>query len=130
MQSDQRAARRQFLRVFLVASLVFVGFVFLSDFVVDANPDANWRYVVALLPVAPIAAWVFASVRYHRLLDELQQRIQLEAMAFAFAGTAAITAGYGFLEFAGLPRIGWAWVWPLMAGLWFMTDWLVRQRRL
>ncbi|MXY71517.1 MAG: hypothetical protein F4Y97_00595 [Dehalococcoidia bacterium] len=130
MQPDQRAARRQFLRVFLVASLVFVGFVFLSDFVVDANPDSNWRYIVALLPVAPIAAWVFASVRYHRLLDELQQRIQLEAMAFAFTGTAVITAGYGFLEFAGLPRIGWVWVWPLMGGLWFVTDWLVRQRRL
>lgn len=130
MQSDQRAARRQFLRVFIAASLAFVGLVFLSDFVIDANWDTNWRYAIVLLPLGPAAIWVVASMRYHRRLDELQQRIQLEAMAFAFIGTAVTTAGYGLLEFAGLPRLGWVWVWPVMAALWFTSDWLVTQRRL
>ena len=130
MPVDQRAARRRFVRSFLAATLVWVGLVFLADFIVDASPDAGWRYAVALLPMVPAAFWVVASVRYHRLLDELQQRIQLEAIALAFAGTALVTSGYGFLELAGLPRIGWMWVWALMGPLWFVTDWLVRQRRL
>jgi hypothetical protein len=43
------------------------------------------------LALAPVAAWVFALIAYSRLiqrLDELQRRIHLEALAFAFSGLA------------------------------------------
>jgi len=54
-----------------------------------------------------------------RRLDELQQRVQLEALAIAFFGTGVLGAGYGFLEGAGLPHLDWGlWIWPGMAFLW------------
>ena len=49
----------------------------------------------------PAAYLAVACVRYYRTMDELQQRIALEALAFAFGGTALITFGYGFLDAAG-----------------------------
>ena len=102
-----------------------------ADFIVDANPDAGWRYAVALLPVVPGAFIVVAAVRFHRRIDELQQRITLEAIALAFAGTAVIAFTYGFVEEAvDLPRINWTWVWALMGALWLAGDWFVRRRRL
>ena len=52
----------------------------------------------------------------------------LEAFAFAFAGTALVTFTYGFLDFAGVPRINWWFVWPVMATLWIIGGFLARKR--
>lgn len=111
--------------------IAFAATLVLADFVVEANPDAGWRYAVALLPVIPGALVVVAAVRFHRRIDELQQRIALEAIALAFAGTAVITFIYGFAEDAvDLPRVNWTWVWGVMGGLWLICDFIVRRRRL
>jgi hypothetical protein len=62
---------------------------------------------------------IVTSMLRLRRLDELQQRVQLEALAIAFVGTGVLGTGYGFLVNAGLPDIEWgALVWPVMVGLW------------
>ena len=77
------------------------------------------RIVVALIQGAASAVLIVAMARPMRHYDELQRRIQLEALALAFAGTAILGTAYGFLINAGLPEIDWgAWIWPAMAGLW------------
>ena len=130
-QANQRGVMKRFRYGFIVATLAYVGLVHLADFVLDANPDANWRYAIAVLPAVPVAISVVALVPYYnRLLDELQQRIQLEALAFAFLGALVIAFGYGLLELAGLPGIAWKWAWVLMVALWLIGDWLARRRRL
>ncbi len=86
--------------------------------VVKANPDAAWRYYVAVLPAIPAAFTLWFFVRALARLDELQKRIQLQALGFSLAGTALLTFGYGFLEGVGLPHLNWAFVLPLMAILW------------
>ena len=132
MSVDQHAAVRRYYREFLASGVAYGASLYLVDFVVDANPDAAWRYVIALLPVIPAVLIVVAVLRFHRRRDELQQRITIEAIALAFAGTAVITFTYGFLDQAelGLPRINWTWVWALMGSLWLICEFLVRRRRL
>src|SRR5262252_31627 len=77
------------------------------------------RIALALLQGLASASAVILPVRSIRALDELQQRIQLEALAFAFAGTGVLTTTYGFLATAGLPAIDWGtYVWPVMVLLW------------
>jgi hypothetical protein len=56
------------------------------------------------LALAPVAAWVFALLAYSRLiqrLDELQRRIHLEALAFAFSGLAVAMIACEYLRKAG-----------------------------
>ena len=56
------------------------------------------------LVLAPVAAWVFALIAYSRLiqrLDELQRRIHLEALAFAFSGLAVVMIACEYLRKAG-----------------------------
>ena len=131
MSSNQHAAVRRYYREFLAAGIAYGVALYLADFVVNANPDATWRYIVALLPVVPGAFIVIAAVRFHRRIDELQQRITLEAIALAFAATAVTTFTYGFVEEAvDIPRINWTWVWGVMAPLWLICDFIVRRRRL
>jgi Kef-type K+ transport system membrane component KefB len=59
------------------------------------------RLAAVLLPAAPGIAWILALIRDIRLLDEMQQRIYLEAMAVAFAGTFLLTVMYPPLHKAG-----------------------------
>jgi hypothetical protein len=94
--------------------MVLVG----SVVVVQANPEASWRYVVVVLPVAPAAFVIWLFVRALARLDEMQKRIQMQAFGFSLGSTALITFAYGFLEGAGLPHLNWTYVLPLMAVLW------------
>ena len=128
MNSPQEASRRRYSRNVLIALLGYACLLAVSGVIVDANRDAEWRYAIAVLPMIPATLVAVAWVRYYRTMDELQQRIALEALAFAFGGTALITFGYGFLDAAGLPSISWWWVWPIMAILWIVGGWLARKR--
>ena len=77
-----------------------------------------WRIPMALLPVLPCLLIVREMVAFFNKCDEMQVRIHLQALAFAFAGTAVLTLTYGFLENVGFPNLNWVWVWPLMGVLW------------
>ena len=113
----------------LVAALVAYAAVLVPTIVVvNANQDAAWRFPVAVLPMIPLVFALFAWVRFFRRMDELQQRIALEALAFAFGGTALITFSYGFLQDAGFLDLNWFYVWPIMAGLWTIGGQLAKRR--
>ena len=131
MSITQAAAKRIYDRWVWVAFIAYSGLLGGVITVLQTYPDAAWRYPVAVTPMIP---WVFivgAYVRYYRRMDELHQRMALEAFAFALAGTAVLTFIYGFAEDAvDLPRVNWTWVWGVMGGLWLICDFIVRRRRL
>ncbi|HEY2599783.1 MAG TPA: hypothetical protein VGJ79_15030 [Candidatus Dormibacteraeota bacterium] len=101
-----------------LALLAYMMLLIGSVTVLRGNPDASWRYVIALVPVLPAALVVFLFVRRLAQTDELQKRIQTEAFGFALAGTALLTFTYGFLEGVGLPHLNWTYILPLIAVLW------------
>ena len=76
--------------------------------------------VIQGLSASSVIISVFVSLRR---LDELEQRIQYESLAIAFAATAIVLTIYGFLERAGLPTVQWAlWVYPLMFAFWAVSS--------
>jgi hypothetical protein len=101
-----------------LALLAYMMLLIGSVTVLRGSPEANWRYIVAVVPVAPAALVLYLFVRRLARLDELQKRIQIEAFGFSLGGTALITFAYGFLEGAGLPHLNWTYVLPLMTVLW------------
>jgi hypothetical protein len=125
------SATRHYVRelggALLAYVLLLVGSIWLLG-TLAGGPMGPWRMVVALAPLLPGLLVVRAVVRQLDRLDELQRRVQLEALAFGFAATAVLTLGYGFLERAGLPRLSWILVWPLMAGLWLLGQLLATRR--
>ena len=77
------------------------------------------RIAFAIVQGAMTAVIIAGSALAIRRLDEMQLRIQLDAMAFSFAGTGILATAYGFLVNAGLPDIDWGgFLWPAMVGLW------------
>ncbi|GAB2518673.1 hypothetical protein [Lysobacter humi (ex Lee et al. 2017)] len=113
-----RAVSRRYLRESLPAMLAYVGVLMLSVWLLKRVDAVGLRAVVALLPALPIAIALRATARYIRDLDELQRRIELEALAL---GSVATGFGYmtgGFLQGAKVIEISAAgamfWMFPLL----------------
>jgi len=119
---------RSYAREFTLAMVAYVATLFLSIWLINAAPAAPWRFAIALLPMLPAFGVLVAVLRQLRRMDELQRQIQFEALAFAFAGTALLTFGYGFVENVGLPHLSWFFVWPIMAILWIIGSVLATRR--
>lgn len=106
----------RFLGAALGAALVIVAAAFVGKRFPLGSP---MRISLALVEAAATAFVILMPWWTLRRLDELQQRVQLEALAAAFCLTGVVGAGYGFLESAGLPHVDWGlWLWPLMAFVW------------
>lgn len=96
---------------------LYAAVVFGSRYLIEENPDSQLIKLTMLLTLIPIGLMVAGVVRFYRGLDEMKQKMHLEALAFSFSLTAAITLSVGLLEGELLPQLSWAWVCPLMAVL-------------
>ena len=84
-----------------------------------------------LLPVLPVLLVVRAVARYMRGLDELQQRIQLQAVSITCAVVATGTFALGFLQGADLvPTVAgeMTWVLPAMFAVWGIVVGIISHR--
>lgn len=69
----------------------------------DLAPAA--RIVLAFGPSIPFALFLWSAIRAARALDEMQRRVQIEALAFAFGLTAFLVATLALLQPAGLATV-------------------------
>lgn len=114
-----QSASKTYTREFLTAMAAYVIVLPLSIVLIIASPhSAWWRILLALAPVVPVLFGMRAFIRFFSRMDELQRRIQLEALAFSFGVTAIVTFSYGLLVYVGFPSISWVYILPLMTALW------------
>jgi hypothetical protein len=105
---------RRFAKDFGIAIVAYTLLVPTSVWLAMNNQTSWWRFVFAVLPVVPSAFAMWAAIRFFRNLDELQRRIEMEGLAFAFVGTCLLTLTWGFLQNAGIPQADIVWVAPLL----------------
>jgi len=106
----------RFIAFSLGCALLVIGAALLSR---SFERGSAMRIALAVVEGLATGAVIVTSILRLRSLDEFQQRVQLEALAIAFAGTGVLATAYGFLVNAGLPNIDWgAMVWPVMVALW------------
>ena len=111
-------ASKQYAVEFGSAMLGYSVAVVVSISLIRQFPNSDWRYILALLPVLPAMLAMWAFVRALGRMDELQRRIQFDAIVFAAGATGMLTFGYGWLENVGLPHLPLLWVLPMMVALW------------
>ena len=110
---------RLFCRVSaLLTVAVYFGVRLLLD---GGSLQGPLRIFVALLPV-PFFVFLFVvQVRYLRGVDEMQQRIQLEALAIAFPAILLLLLTLGLLQVAGvaIPQEDWSYrhIWIIALAL-------------
>jgi hypothetical protein len=111
-------AAKKYARDFTVTMIAYAIFIIFSRLLLNNIGDSPWRFLIALLPVIPVIFLILAFMRYLAGFDELQQRIQLQAIGFAAGTTSLLTFAYGFLELVGFPQFSTFFIFPMMVMLW------------
>ena len=111
---------------------LFVLTYFGARGVVEMQDLAPARRVAAtLVPIAIFGWWLFAIARDVRRSDELERRIQLEALAFAFPLSILLMFALGLLELAvKLPPqdLSYRHVWMFLVIFYFAGLAIARRR--
>ncbi len=112
-------------RYFTELGLSFAAYAILlvvSLVVLDHGVKSNaLGIIISLSPMLAFSAVCWVILRQIKRLDELQRKIQIEAIGISMLGTAFLTFAYGFLENVGFPTLSMFVVWPLMAVLWVLA---------
>jgi hypothetical protein len=122
----------RYLREFIPAMLGYMIVLPISIVLllrVDMPPALQG--MVALLPVLPMLFVMRAIVRHMLRQDEMQQRIELQAVAITCALVGVATFSVGFLQNVRLlPSPPWLmlWILPLMIGTYGVARALVTRR--
>lgn len=100
-----------YTRDFLPAVIGYVVVTLLVSFFVDFDDPAWWKYALAVTPLVP-ALWGVRAIRRHLgRIDEMQQNIQLKALATGFAVSMVVSLTVGFLALADLDINSWGpWI--------------------
>lgn len=121
-------AAKRYLKEFGSSMAAYSLMVPVSVWLLKGRQHTPLGYGIAFLPIIPSAFALWAFLRFFRDMDELQRRIQLEAVAFSFLATSFITLTWAFLQNAGLPRFDVSWVAPLLIMLWGIGTGIAKRR--
>jgi hypothetical protein len=119
---------RQYLRAIRVAAAAYAVTLILGITFNRASPGSPWRFPAMLIPVFPAVYGLVAIMRFVRGMDELQRRVHLEGVAFAFATTVVVMLSWGLLERAGAPKLPTVWVATFMIALWGIGNYVAARR--
>ena len=116
----------------LISAVLFVMAYLAARIVLKQDGMAeSTRIVAALLPVAPFAWMLWEIIKGVRSMDELEQRIQLEALAVAYPLVLILMMTLGLLEIAiALPPedLSYRHVWAMLPVLYFIGLAIARKR--
>lgn len=119
---------RQYVVRLTTSMVVYAGLLVGSILVISDDIEPPWRTIVALVPALPMAYIAWIVVGRFRGLDEYWQRIQIEALPFAFLGTVLVAFTWGFAEIAGFDRPSGFTVFFILNGLYVVGLMLARRR--
>ena len=126
------ALNRRYTRELMLAMGAYVLVLLGSVWLLRHVEAPALRALVALAPLPPIAAALRAIVRYIRDADEMQQRIELEAVCLATAFVSLLYMGGGFLQAAKVIDVPAAaamiWMFPLVCFTYGLAKVVVARR--
>lgn len=89
------------------------------------------RVAIALIPTPFFVWWLWTWMDGVNRMDELERRIELEALAFAFPITVVLLMTLGLLDVAvPLSQDDWSprHIWAMMPALYYMGLWRAKRR--
>ncbi len=130
MESVQRRARSG--RRSILAALAWAVAYFVASFYLTATErGGSLRLVIALLPLPFFALYLWWAVRNAREMDELQRRIQLEALAIGLPTAVFLAMALGLVQKAGyLLNQAFADNWVIIVVPYFIGYAIARRRYL
>jgi len=104
----------------IISGVCYLGILIIVLYLLEIDLDQSVQIMIVLVPTIPGLWFLVTLGRAIASLDELQRRIQLEAIAIGFGISAIIALTYGLLGMAGLAQASWMYVPVVMVFSWFL----------
>ena len=103
----QKTAKKRYFKTFVPTMIGYVLSIFGISWAEDSGHlSAPAIYILTLIPIICIFAWMWSQWRYVKELDEYLSKLQTEAMMIGLMIVVAIATGWGLMELmADVPRI-------------------------
>ena len=130
-----RPAGKRYLRALWPIMIGYSLTLFASIWFIKRGVESvPLRALVAVLPAIPLALMMGAALRYLREVDELQRRIETEAIGIASLLTSLLYFGAGLLQKAKVfevdAGVAMIWVFPLLAAIYGIAKMRLTKRYL
>ena len=116
----------------LVRGLLWAAIYIASRWALESDVQSNaLRIVIALAPTPFFIWWLWTWLEGVSRMDELQRRIELEALAFAFPVTLVLLATLGLIDVAitlNPDDFSLRHVWLMMPMLYYIGLWRAQRR--
>lgn len=106
------------IRRMVISAFLFLVILFLSQWLLNQELEPTYLYLVAALPAIPGLFLAYSIGLAIAQLDELQRRIQLEAISIGFGMSLLVTMTYAMLVQVGFPQVSWTLIPLLMVMTW------------
>jgi len=108
------------VRRLLLAGAAFVLGMFAYSYILDLNLSGGMQMLSSLLAIVPAIVFIIAVGSAIGHLDEMQRRIQTEAVAIAFAGTTVVVLVIFLLGLSVDITPNWGWLLVVMTFSWLL----------
>ncbi len=126
-----RASQRDRIFCLITAGLFAASYVGAAAALKSLEMPSGVRIAIALSPLPFFLAFLIAEIRVLRQVDELERRIQLEALAIAFPAAVVLLMALALMERAiPLSPQDWSYrhVWAFLPLLYFGSLAIARRR--
>lgn len=106
------------IRRILISAVLFLGSLFLSNWLLDQDLEQAYQVIAAVLPAIPGAYLAYSIGAAIAQLDELQRSIQLEAIGIGFGCSLIVFLAYALLVQVGIPQVSWMFVPLVLVLMW------------
>jgi hypothetical protein len=115
---------------FGLTAVLFLATFLITYSLLEGDTSESFRRILPLAPIVPGMLMLLALGRALSNLDELQRRIQIEAIAIGFGITAFFALTVGLFGLSGTPQPNWMMVPAVMVFSWLLgklwTRWKYR----
>ena len=115
----------------LVRGVLWVSVYLLAHGLLMQQMSPAIRAAVALLPIPFFVWYLWTWMRGLSAMDELERRIELEALGFAFPATLVWLMKIGLMKLAfplEVEAFSWQYAWLMMPMLYYVGLWLAKRR--
>ena len=110
----------RFTAVCLAGSVAILGVLYLTIWFINSHPGESSNLWIACIPIVGMLLLTVLAMRSLRGMDELEQKIHTDALAFAFLMSFLIITSCGFLALAGFMKLALDWIAPTMMICWII----------
>jgi hypothetical protein len=128
MEQSKKTVNRNSIIFALIYGATYMPAAWLLKHRVFGQPIS---IIIAIVPIITFSIFIFKLIKAFSLMDEVKQRVQLEAVVIGFSLTAMLMMILFLLSFCDISNSGWFGYADLVCYCWlfYFVGWFVSKKK-